>query len=267
MNVRSFAVSGAIMVCTFAAMTPRARAGVTVLPGGSTVAGKSIGEHTADWWSWVLSRPAPTDALSDTTGAAANADQSGPVFYVAGSGFGAGAINRSFTVPADKYILLPIFNFLVFPPPDPGFSTTAEEAEFLTTEVIKPATLFASIDGVDVSDIASHLERAPTNFTLHAVAGNVSGAPAGDSESNATGYWLMIAPLGEGKHTFKFGGTSEPFTFPGTDIQAPAFSVDVTDNVTASAVPLPPAVWPALGTLAAVGAVGLARRRRASRAS
>jgi hypothetical protein len=79
-----------------------ASASVTLLPGGSTVAGKTIGQWTADWAIWANSAP----VIDDQDGSVAEMNQSGPVFFVAGRGFG--TVERRFNVPAGKYILLPL---------------------------------------------------------------------------------------------------------------------------------------------------------------
>ena len=68
-----------------------------VLPPGSTVVGKTIGEWTAEWWKWAFSQSVPNDAFTDATGANANVGQSGPVFFVAGTT--GGTATREFTVP------------------------------------------------------------------------------------------------------------------------------------------------------------------------
>ena len=58
---------------------------ITVLPAGSTVAGKTIGAWSGDWWRWAVSFSQPNDPFTDATGSRANLNQSGPVFFLAGS--------------------------------------------------------------------------------------------------------------------------------------------------------------------------------------
>src|SRR5438094_4003872 len=73
------------MVC-LALLAHRASAAAVVVPAGSTVSGKTIGEWTADWWNWTGS---VDNVFADTTGAAATQNQSGPVFFLAGTQGGA----------------------------------------------------------------------------------------------------------------------------------------------------------------------------------
>lgn len=87
--------SGAIvMVALFMSLTVTTRAAtVEVVPGQSTVAGKTIGEWSADWWNWANS--ISPNIFNDATGAQANENQSGPVFFVAGTSSGSRATSPS----------------------------------------------------------------------------------------------------------------------------------------------------------------------------
>ena len=144
-----------------------ARAGLTVVPGHSSVAGKSVGVYTADWWNWAASIPAP-GPIADQTGAQATANQSGPVFFIAGTGSGIPPVNRTFDVPQGKYLLFPLLNWIVANGPDPGFADTKSEAIALATNTIDPAKLFATLDGKAVTGLASHREHSGA---LHAQCG------------------------------------------------------------------------------------------------
>jgi hypothetical protein len=187
-------------------------------------------------------------------------NQSGPVFFVAGRAFS--TVERRFNVPAGKYVLLPLINWVIASP-DPGFSDTATEADSLTTGTLDPSMLFATFDGERVSDLASHREKSPLNFTLNAVDG-VSGFPAGTyTDANSDGYWLMLAPLSAGGHTLHFGGTTNDYSGPNSLLTVRSFFVNVRDRVTvegAATVPLPPAVFASLPLLSAMGLWHLRRR-------
>ena len=78
----------------------------TIVPPRSEVAGKTIGEWTGEWWKWAFSQSVPMDAFTDQTGENANVNQSGPVFFVAGTT--GGEATRSFNVPSNKYLLFPL---------------------------------------------------------------------------------------------------------------------------------------------------------------
>jgi hypothetical protein len=222
-----------------------------VLPGGSTVAGKSIGQWTADWWNWAGAAP----VVGDPDGGLANTNQSGPVFFVAGTS-GATA-TRSFTVPGGKYVLLPLINWLIAAGADPPYPDTATEADAVTTGTIDPAKLFATFDSESVSDLASHREKSPLNFTFTTVPGATGLPPGTYMDANSDGYWLMLKPLSAGEHTLHFGGTTNDFG------GISSFTVDTTDHITVEgsvAVPLPAAALAAMPVLAGMVAVHARRR-------
>jgi hypothetical protein len=252
-------------------LTSRAQADINILPGGSSVAGKSIGEWTADWWKWALGIPAPGDPLGDTTGADSQTGQSGPVFFIAGGIGDAPPVNRTFTVPADKYLLFPMINWVGYGGADPGYTSVKEEITAITTGTIDPAKLVATIDGTPVPNLASHRESFPGDaFALPLVENNSFGHPAATyPDAYADGYWIMLAPLGSGSHTLRYGGTSDPFVgLPGSNVTIDSFMVDVTANITA--IPEPSAVMLGImaglcGLLVVAVARGRSRMMQASR--
>jgi hypothetical protein len=212
----------------------RAQAEINVLPGGSTVEGKTIGDWTTDWWKWALGIPAPGDPLGDTTGADAQTNQSGPVFFLAGAIGDSPPVTRTFNVPADKYLLFPLINWVGYGGADPGYTSVKQEIIAITTGTIDPAKLVATINGTPIADLASHRESfSGDEFALPLVANNSFGHPAATyPDAYADGYWIMLAPLGSGSHTLRYGGMSVPFD-GAQGLHIDSFMVDVTANITA----------------------------------
>lgn len=234
-------------------LTPvRSHADVVILPPHSIIEGRSIGEYTADAWRWIFSFSSPGDPLTDPTGAAANRDQSGPVFFVAGTA-GGGAV-RTFTVPADRYLLIPLLNAELSQLELGDFSLTEAQVR---AEVNGLADLIdelhASIDGVPVPNLFDYREESPA-FEYFAAPNNVIGVPTGDSGiAVADGYWLMLAPIPVGEtHTINFGGAVTAFDF----------RIDVTSTITS--VP-EPSTLVMCGMGALIGCAHALRRRRTGR--
>lgn len=73
--------------------------------------GKTYGEWVVAYWQWAMSFPtAASPWLSDTDGSLAALGQSGPVWFLGGTG--GDSVTRSFTVPADKAIFLPVHQWI-----------------------------------------------------------------------------------------------------------------------------------------------------------
>lgn len=226
-----------------------AEAAVTVLAPGASVAGRTIGEWTQNWWQWAMAQGASPNAFFDTTGAAAGIGQSGPVFHVAGTALDSAiypTVNRTFSVPWNAYVLIPLVNTMCAPPADaPPIDTCATGIADLID------SLHATIDGVPITE--------PTLFTHRETSGGFFGftaatdsafpfyAPGDYTGAYGDGYYLMLAPLGLSTHVINFGGGVSEYDF----------FVDITATITG--VPEPTS----LGLLgAALTMAGLLARKR-----
>ncbi|QDV38045.1 hypothetical protein [Tautonia plasticadhaerens] len=204
-------------------LAPAARADAIVLPPHSVVEGRTIAEYTTDWWNWAFSFSLPDDPFTDPTGAAANMNQSGPVFFLAGTT--GSTANRTFTVPADTYLLVPLLNFELSQLELGDFSLTEAQIRSEVNGVIDLVDeLHASIDGVAVPNLFDHREESPA-FEYFAAPDNLFDLPTGPSGiAVADGYWLMLAPIAAGEtHVINYGGGVSAFDF----------RVDVTATLTA----------------------------------
>ena len=180
-----------------------------VLPPQSHPYSRSYGEWAVKWWQWALSIPADRNPLTDATGAFAGEDQSGPVWFGAGT-FG-GSEERSYTMPAGKAIFLPVFNWIfgsgVFDcnPTVPGVPCCVpclQETAAANTE--SADILEVSIDGVSVKNVRSYRAASPGAFPVTYPENSVIGVAAGTySPQVADGYWLMLAPLAKGTHDIR----------------------------------------------------------------
>jgi hypothetical protein len=202
---------------------------VTVLPAHANVAGKSIAQWSTSWWQWAASFTAPNDPISDTTGQYANLKQKGPVFFAAANA--TPSLNKSFDVPADKYVLIPLL-VVELSQLELGFDQEPAQVKQTTSgfaDLIDE--LHASIDGVSLPNLFAHRESSG-QFSFTAAANNPVGIvpadpntqlPAKSGAAFADGYWLMIAPF-KGSHVFNFGGAISSF----------GFSIDATERIRGS---------------------------------
>ena len=209
------------------------------LAPGSSVAGKTIGEWSAEWWKWGFSFPVATNPLEDAS-LANQGNVGGPVFFVAASG--GTVFDLTINVPSGQYLLFPllggVYNYL---PPE----TEADAISFLNANISTVTGLYATLDGVPIPNLFAHDETSPL-FTLVVPADGLD--VEGTYQARARGYWLMLAPLAPGQHTLSFGG----------ELLAQGFIADT--NVTVNVVPEPGTLG--LFTLGGVALAGLRSRRR-----
>jgi hypothetical protein len=209
-------------------------ASAQVLPPGSMVQGRTIGERTQDWWNWYFSFPAAIEPfgdepLSDVTGEHAGDGQPGPVFFVDGV-FGPIAfspVTRIFEVSGGVYLFINLLAFVGVPSPDELCKDLAPLVESAVDDI---DSLLLIIDGVPVpeADLFEHRESTGCFTALVPVEGSPSQVPRGAYPgSYGSGYWVMIPSLEPGPHVTRAGGRHLGF----------GIQVDVTKNINVSPVP------------------------------
>ena len=176
-------------------------------------------ELSARWWQWAIALPVAAHPLFDT--ADCNAGQEGTVWFLGGA-FTGTTTTRECTVPRGKAIFIPVLNVecsTVEPPP--FFGANEAELRACAAAFQDPGTgMFATIDGHEVHHLDRYRVQSPL-FDFDAPADNILFIPGPVSgESVSDGVWILLAPLSNGSHTIRFGGS-----FPG-------FPIDVTYNIT-----------------------------------
>lgn len=206
--------------------------------------GTSYEDWTAAWWQWSLALPKDVNPMQ---GGACDQNQSGQVFFLAGTT--GGADTRDCTIPVGKGIFFPLVNVVMFSCPEyaggPGY--TCEDAmsddfkrdcldSFMTTG---EHTLILEIDGVAVSNLEAYraqsdsfIETSPADPAQQVFPGctgpireNSCGVEVGSSRNALTdGYWAMLRPLPAGQHEIRFAANMDYGDW--------GFSLDVTYNIT-----------------------------------
>ncbi len=245
-------------------------AAYTVLDPGSSFAGKSMAGWAAEWITWAFTAPATSNPNKDPTGAWANQNNDGPVFFVASTD-SPGSVTRAFDVPEGKALFINIAGFGYDCPGDPSiscgpdFSPDPKPQMLADVEILKPLVTdaYASIDGTPVSDPLGRWERsdffsagiaqpggARTQLYLDDYGYDITGLEI--APTLAFGYYALVTGLSPGLHTLHFGG----------DFDSGAFEFDVLATVNVVAVP-EMQTW-ALSLLG-LGVVGWRARRRRQR--
>jgi hypothetical protein len=180
----------------------------------------------AKFWEWALTIPFSQNPIMDATGADCAINQSGPVWFLAGSGgalFGQ-PVTRYCTIPQDVKIFFPIVNTENdYPCPDPSFQPAPHQSlqDFLINGNNMPGpymtgprqyfdsvdTVLASVDGTPIQNVRDY--RATSSlfqFTGDpSLTGQFDPCITGSKQPAITdGYWLMLSPLSPGAHTIHF---------------------------------------------------------------
>jgi hypothetical protein len=203
------------LLLSFAGGESKLAAGV--LPPDAIVHGKTIGEWTAECWKWVYSIPTNQNPQLDCDSGewATHRQPDSTVFMIAPvNGTTPGPCVRTFTVPADRYLLVPLLvisldNVDIVPP-----LALDEMTALLGSVVYPPATLHATIDGVPVPNLIAHRQASPpfsfdfpdadntlSHFYGHPIVGLLDPIIS-------DGYCLMIEPLPPGEHIIRAGGST-----------------------------------------------------------
>ncbi len=176
-----------------------------ILPPQSRPFGASYGEWSARYWQWVLGTPEATNPALDATGEFAAVGQSGPVWFVAGT-FG-NSVERTLRLPTGRGLFVAvhpwIFGSAVFDcePSVPGVPCDIATLRSSASAAAGAAVVEASLDGDAVQDIGDYRAQSPNGFPVTLPDGAVFGLPAGTFQPQVSdGYWLMLAPLSEGRH-------------------------------------------------------------------
>jgi hypothetical protein len=181
-----------------------AQTGIAV-PPAERVAEVSQAEWSKAWWQWAGSFSEADSPIADRTGANCHLSQSGPVWFLAGT-YGTRRTVRTCKIPRDKYLFFPLINYVVMPGPERGACHGAvcclsymETARSITDD---PANLILELDGRRIDDLARYRQATTECFDMGALAEPKYRV----FPSAANGYYVMLRPLGPGKHVLNFGG-------------------------------------------------------------
>jgi hypothetical protein len=194
----------------------------------------TYGEWSAGWWKWLMMIPADQNSPFNwpSTGACGTG-QLGSVWYLIGISPNPGTVTITCTIPPGKALFFPLINVecsnLEL---DPFFGATPAARQSCAAADLQGAgNLFAEVDGVALQNLTSYRAKSP-DFDFVVPSPNILSVPghdvpAGAGKASADGYYLMLAPLSNGKHTIHFGGSILTGPLSG-------FSIDTTYNLTIS---------------------------------
>jgi hypothetical protein len=172
-----------------------------VFPPDSKPYGLTYGEWTAKWWQWAFSMPEPLNPLVDDTGRNCANNQTGPVWFLAGTG--GGAVTRECTIPSDKGILLPIINIACDSATEPALDTEEELRSCAKADQDLVIAKQITVDGVNIGNLDSYRFQSPL-FSLTFPESNIAGVPPQTAQAISDGFWILLEPLPPGSHEIHF---------------------------------------------------------------
>lgn len=161
------------------------------------VNGISQADYAARWWQWAMRLPDGVRAYQDPSGAQCGLNQSGPVWFLAGTE-GTMRASRQCDIPGGHFIFFPVI--AMFVTSVPGKSIDCKTAQARTADNNDHlGEVSVTLDGQPIDDIRSHRIRSLGCFDAYANATYLEHHEA-YMPAATDGYWLMLGPLAAGNH-------------------------------------------------------------------
>jgi len=208
---------GVVLLAVPALLGQQADDGSLYYPADSHPFGMTYGDWVVAYWQYIFSIPLSTNPVfADMVGVYCNLDQgSGPVYFLAASGFPGTHITRTCTVPAGKALWVP--NLLnecstVEPPPSHGDNPQElRQCALAGTDAVVLNSVKFVVDGHSIRDVARFRVQGPLYHFVMPAHDNIlglEGVTGGSSVADA--YAVMLKPLRRGYHVIHFEGTFGP---------------------------------------------------------
>jgi len=159
------------------------------------IAGDTQVQWLLRYWEWVRSFPAGETPFDDPSGFRCGLGQSGPVWFLTGSGQ-ANPVRRECEIPYGKVVLLPFVSVLV------NGNSGASCPKLL--DLLRP--FGASVGGLYFKLNDAVIEN-PKPVRLSTGCFPLRDRSTGEvGLAAATGHWMFLQPLRKGTHFVEFGG-------------------------------------------------------------
>jgi hypothetical protein len=185
---------------------------VVVFKSDSAPFGKTPGEWTAEWWKWFISIPTDESPINDPTGENCAVGQSGPAWFLVGSG--GGKAERECVIPAGKAIVIPNITTHCSYALNPSLETEEDLMSCAKNDQDLTKETRTTLNG---ADILNYRIKSPV-FDVTIPSDNVFSAPAGQTRAASDGYWVMLTPLPPGNYELRAIGVLEEVTVSGPSV-------------------------------------------------
>lgn len=181
---------------------------------------------SAQWWQRASSIPVSTNPLADTTGELCMVGDSGPIWFLYGTAFGGSAV-RLCSVPADRALFFPVFNFVDVNTPNicgqgAGNLSVADLRAVLAPFIDAATLISVTVDGVSANRHIHRVKSVP--FSIEFPADNIFVVPCGGASQSPggvvfspavdDGYYAYLRPMQPGTHTIHIQANAPALTSP-----------------------------------------------------
>lgn len=215
------------------------RPALAVSPELDSFSGRSYGELTAAWWQWQFSIPASENPRFAQGAVDCSRNQSGPIWFLAGSSTGTDAFVRSCEIPHQKALFFPVLNASWVNEPNENL-TVAEKRDVLDGVMsdVRPGVLASracrlevTVDGEISTNTVPTVRVQSPPFVVNTGPDPVFGTPNHvDPEAISDGFWVLLPPFSPGQHVLRIRGAF--CELDSTEIHPFIGGVDVTYNLT-----------------------------------
>jgi hypothetical protein len=161
--------------------------------------GQNLSYYSALWWTWIYSIPREkVSPIIDPDGQSCGFNQSGDVWFLAGTPGDDLKYVRDCSIPRGKHIFFPVFTLISKTKPICSSAQIRAEIEperLLSIEVV--------LDDKIIPDPTKFRAKSPGCFRLKGyIQGKYDGL--GVYPVATDGYWILLKPLEPGLHTLRF---------------------------------------------------------------
>jgi hypothetical protein len=175
-----------------------------VFPPDSKPYGFALGEWSAKSWQRTFSMPSASDGqpIGKDADNSCAINQSGPVWYLEGSGGQGGVVKQICTIPEGKAVLITLLTGMCSYADTPSAKSDSE-LQSCAMAGDEGAIIEMSIDGVKVQDINTYRVQSQ-QFDLTIAEQNPFGVRPGPTRAVSDCWCVMVEPLPVGRHMIQY---------------------------------------------------------------